>query len=185
MNRNVVTEADASRARRAAAQRNRPSTNIVAEAATERYAGEGEPMGGSGAGIDVQPDKWFERLAKYIPAEALGLYLTLAGLVTKDDVEKWGVVILSSVLIVSLVFNTLFLRLLWKVRRWSQIAVSGVALLVYVFATGGLIIQQLWFYEPRVGTALLVATTAFLCFFTPPQAPGEPDPIAANSLGRE
>jgi hypothetical protein len=175
MDRNVVTKEDARQARKLAFARR--ARALQEDARAERgaaLAGEPGPMAG-GLDIDVKPDAWFERLAKYVPSEALGLYLALAGLVTQTDVEKHGMELMIVLLIVCLAFNTLFLRRLWKVRRWNQILVSDVALLTYTFATGGLLIQHLWFYEPRVGTALLVTTTTFLCFFKPPANQTKPD----------
>lgn len=174
MDRNIITVNDATLAREAAHRR------IQAEKAARRelpevLAQEGEPppMDG-GLDIDTKPDQWFQRLAKYVPSEAIGLYLALAGLVTADDTTKYGLTLLAALVAVAVAFNTFFLRRLWKVRRWSQIIVSDVALLVFVFATGGVLIQQLSFYGPRTATAVLVLTTAVLSFIDPPSDQSKP-----------
>jgi hypothetical protein len=131
-------------------------------------ARQAEPLAG-GLDTDIKPDTWFQRLAKYVPSEGIGLYLALAGLVTEaESAMPRGVILLALILSVCILFNSLFLRHLWKVRRWSQIIVSDIALLAYAFATGGALIQKLPFYEPRWGTVVLIVTTTFLVFFNPP-----------------
>lgn len=168
MDRNIITTDDAARARKAAFKRiHKPTSAGSRPDAMASRPGEPEPMDG-GLDIDTKPDQWFQRLAKYVPSEAIGLYLALAGLISTNEVERYGLLALAALVGVCLVFNTLFLRRLWKVQRWSQVIVSHVALLTFVFATGGVLVQQLWFYGPRTATAALVLTTAFLTFFEPP-----------------
>lgn len=168
MDRNIITGTDAERARKAAYRRiearkaGEPQPNAV-----PLRAGEPVPMG-SELDIDTKSDQWFQRLAKYVPSEAIGLYLALAGLFTPDEAARHGLLLLTTLVAVSVIFNTIFLRRIWRVRRWTQIVVSDVALLTFIFATGGLLIQQLSFYGPRTATVVLVVTTAFLVFIEPP-----------------
>jgi hypothetical protein len=124
-------------------------------------------MGGTG---DVKADRAIERLAKFIPAEALSLYMALAGIAastTIEDVAKpyW----LAGLLVVSIVFNVLYLRRFWRVTRPSQIGVSSAALLVYALATGGPLIQSVPYYSPAAAAIALAIVTAFLAFFEPPE----------------
>ena len=165
MNRNIVTIDDAIAARR------KVETENAVRSGTPLRKGEPAPMGG-GHGrqhTDIRPDDWLQRLAKYIPSEAIGLYLAIAGVIPRSDATGGnGLWWLGAVLLVSLLFNTLFLRRIWQVQRWFQIAVSNVALLVYAFAAGGTLIQQLPFYRESFGTLALVVTTAFLAFVSPP-----------------
>ena len=56
-----------------------------------------------------------------------------------------------------------------RVARYSQIAVSSAALVVWVYALGG-IFATFGFYAPWQGTALIILSSAFLAFFEPPGA---------------
>jgi hypothetical protein len=175
MDRNIITKSDAINIRKRIREINEPDSRTPGRTDQEAPLGGGSgntdqetPLGG-GSGADVKPDAWFQRLAKYIPAEALGLYFTLAGLVGVDDLQgNRGIMILVTVVMVCIVFNTLYLRRLWKVSRWGQISISGAALLAYAFASGGALIQQLPFYEPRIGTFVVVLASAFMAFIDPP-----------------
>jgi len=162
MDRNIITKNDAIDIRRRARE--------LRDAASpgQHQSTEAAKLGG-GLDADAKPDAWFQRLAKYIPGEALGLYFGLAGLFGANDLPgARGTVILVVVLVVCLVFNTLYLRRLWRVKRWAQVAISGAALLAYAFASGGALVQQLPFYEPRVGTGVIIFVSACLAFFDPP-----------------
>ena len=83
-------------------------------------------------------DTWYQRLAKYIPAEALRLYLGLDRGLQSANIGNQGLVIsLGVVLVITMLFNVLYLRRIWKVARLSQVTVSTVALVAYVYVTGG------------------------------------------------
>jgi hypothetical protein len=124
------------------------------------------------------PDQWFEQLIKYIPAEAVSLYLALDGLVRSIDMgaverQVW----LGAALLLSMILEWLYLKRVWRVSRNSQIAVSTLAMLTYVFALGG-VFSTFAFYKPWQGTMALVVTTAFLALFPPP-GPPQPPPSAS------
>jgi len=114
------------------------------------------------APTDRKPDSWYERILKFIPVEAVGMYLALDGLIrsaTLDSIAKrvW----LSIALLVALLFTLVYLKRVAKVTRTAQIAASGVALVTWVFALGG-VFSTFPFYAPWEGTAALVVVTAFL-----------------------
>jgi hypothetical protein len=116
-----------------------------------------------------EPDSWDQRLLKYIPGEAVGLYLALDRAVhTVHALEGEALAFwLAIVLAISALFNVLYLRVIWRVKRNTQIAASTLALLAYVYATGG-------FFEPAglacasVQMIVVILVTAFLIFFKPP-----------------
>jgi hypothetical protein len=122
-----------------------------------------------GADTSESSDDRFEKLLKFIPSESIGLYVGLDGLVRSalsdnSSVRLW----LSIVLIVCIIFTWLYLRRFWHVTRFSQVAVSTAALIAYVFAIGG-VFREFPFYRPWQSTLVLVISTAFLIFFTPPE----------------
>ena len=70
-------------------------------------------------------DTWYQRLAKYIPAEALSLYLGLDRGLQSANIGKQGLVIsLGVVLVITMLFNVLYLRRIWKVvvkcGKWER-----------------------------------------------------------------
>ena len=64
------------------------------------------------------PDTWYQRPAKYIPAEALSLYLGLDRGLQSANIGNQGLVIsLGVVRVITMLFNVLYLRRIWKVAR--------------------------------------------------------------------
>jgi hypothetical protein len=168
MNRNVITTTDAANARSRISQVSKQSVPATDGASNTIDKTRDITLGG-GIDTDVRPDKWFERLAKFIPAEALSLYLALAGIIPEEHTKnRQGLFWLCAVLGVCLLFNALYLSLIWKVARGTQIAISCVAVVTYAFSTGGALVSNLSFYQPWIGTLVLIVVTAFLAFFTPP-----------------
>lgn len=82
----------------------------------------------------------------------------------KSNLPYWA----AGIILLSVLFNVLYLKRVWKISRSSQIAVSTVALLVYIFATGGELISSVPGYSGIVASFALVVVTAFLAFFEPP-----------------
>jgi len=73
-----------------------------------------------------------------MPAEALSLYLGLDRGLQSANIGNQGLVIsLGVVLVIAMLFNLLYLRRIWKVARLSQVTVSTVALVAYVYVAGG------------------------------------------------
>ena len=160
MNRNIIWEKDVAHARAKAAAGSRAS----------------------GAPPPPDPDSRSERLLKFIPGEAIGLYLFLESAIkaaaTPPESSGSGIIsanekqiLLWISLGVALVFNWLYLLRVWKVQRSSQRLISCVALVVYVFAGGGAFATYAW-YKPLYGTLALAIAGAFLIFA--PEPPGKP-----------
>lgn len=105
MNRNIITAADAERLRK----------NFVASLG-DRAFGErmlGEPRVPTPP-APPSPDTWYQRLAKYIPAEALSLYLGLDRALQSANLGDQGLVIsLGIALVITMLFNVLYLRRIW------------------------------------------------------------------------
>lgn len=114
------------------------------------------------------PDQWYEQLVKYIPGEAISLYLAVEGIIKSaqmagNELRFW----LAFDLVICMIFAWAYLRKVWNVRRKVQIAVSSVALVAYVFALGG-VFATFSFYHAWQGSIVLVVTTAFLALYPPP-----------------
>ena len=117
-------------------------------------------------------DHYSDRLMKYIPTEAIGFWLAVSGMIQSagEDIPKitllWVFFILG-----------IFLTLIWifkqtqKLRKptaWTQIGISCVAFVVWVFATGEPF-SSLSFYRPVYGSLLLVTYTSLVALVVPPE----------------
>lgn len=179
MDRNIVTRADVAAAKRAAAEMAYTSSGDV-------------DMGGPDVSLGskvkaAKPDQWYEKLAKYIPAEALGLYIALDSFV-RGSLERPGLgaeqrVELVSWLFVALAaaiaFNYAYMRRVWNVRRLFQIGASTLALIAYVIGLGGAFEAAGW-TTPFHGGMVLILTTAFLSFVEPPGPAASRDKATAR-----
>lgn len=134
----------------------------------------GTSAGGEGLPQVPAPDSWNQRLLKFIPGEAMGLYLAIdraiytAGGLQGADKKGLLALWLAIGLLTALVFNVLYLKLIWRVGRASQIAISTLALIAYVYATGG-VFQPLGWTEPTAQMVVVIVVAAFLAFFKPPE----------------
>lgn len=111
-----------------------------------------------------------EKLVKYFPAEAFALYAGLEPLsdtVLDGNALKWS---LWGALALSVVLCVMFLRRFWNVRRRGQVAISCLALVVYVAALGGPFALLDW-WEPAIALAAAVIMSAFIIFVPAPTEP--------------
>jgi hypothetical protein len=146
----------------------------------------------SGAAAEIPaPDSWNERLLKYIPGEAVGLYLALDRAVhtvgaLQAPAERTKLAIcLAVALAASVLFNVLYLRLVWRVRRNIQIAASTVALVAYAYATGGAF-EPIGLADPSVQMIVVIVVAAFLVLFKPPgQAASTAPPTSSRRAARK
>jgi len=79
-------------------------------------------------------DDYFNRLLKYIPAEIVGLYLTLANITNTQSVAEW---ISWFVFVVCLLLTPLYLWRVLKVMKSTQLIISTLSFVVWSYAIGG------------------------------------------------
>ena len=85
-------------------------------------------------------DDYLTKVVKYVPVEILAVYLLMAGVIDSNvtnahDHAIWLGSLLAGILLLTIPYDLQVL----KIVRWSQIAMSLVALAVYVFALGRLV----------------------------------------------
>jgi hypothetical protein len=166
--RDIVTKQDVAAFRFAAATEARSQGSAEQAADTDRKLG-GELVVLAGR-QPPSPDAWQQRLLKYIPGEAIGMYVVLDKAVQatgKDGHTQFWLVI---VLVGAVAFNVLYLLRIWKLHRPSQILVSTGALLAYIYATGGAFAS---ISTPVSQIVVLILAAAFLIFFEPPGQGGD------------
>lgn len=167
MNRNILTDGDIAELREAVIGTHREE--IHREISDEKDRLLGGPVIAAGSVPVDTPDAWYERLVKYIPAEALSLYLGLDRGIRSSNLNRQSLITwLALALVLSVVFNGMYLRRIWKVQRVSQITVSCVALLAYVYVSGG-VFEVANISPSQVQLLVLIVATAFLTLFEPPE----------------
>jgi hypothetical protein len=172
MDRNIITAEVAAAHNRARAAEYRKTI--------ERYV---EKPGGLEAGLQPgvlggelpigleKPDAWYDRIVKFVPGEAIGAYLALdkgTQAFTPEGSERVGLLALALVIVVA--FNVAYLMRIAKVTSVSQVAISSLALLAYVYVTGGVFAAVDGLARPEVQLFVLIVTGLLLTFFKPPDA---------------
>jgi hypothetical protein len=120
-------------------------------------------------GTSVKIDTYFDRVIKYIPADIVGAWIAVTGLVSSaGNVPK------GTILWVAFVCG-IALTCLWTLRQTSepkkraaitQTIISTVAFMVWVFALGGPF-ATLAFYSPLYGSLLLILYTLVVALVIP------------------
>jgi hypothetical protein len=178
MDRNIITA-------QTAAARNRARAEEI-----ERYVREAgsRPTGllagslGGDLPIDLQkPDSWYERILKYVPVEAVSMYMALdkgvqsgwdKGIQSPTQGGSRGLVLwLAFALVCCVAFNIIYLIRVARVISRSQVTVSSLALVAYVYINGG-VFAAAQLAPPIAQLFVLVLTGAVLIFFKPLQPAG-------------
>jgi hypothetical protein len=116
------------------------------------------------------PDTYFDKVVKYIPADIVGAWVAVAGLIGESAPSQ------SSVHWIAFA-AMLALTALWTGRRTqepgkrvalTQIVISTVAFAVWVFALGGPF-AALDFYRPLYGSLVLILYTLVVGAVNPPE----------------
>lgn len=102
-------------------------------------------------------EKYLGRLLKLIPSEIVAAYLAIQGIVPEES-QKWGLLIISLVLFIITPF---YLRMVQKVEKISQIVVSSLSLIVWVYSMGGPFVY-FNIHEPWISSVILLLWTTFV-----------------------
>lgn len=97
------------------------------------------------------------RLAKYIPAEIVGLYLAATGPVPKTDGDHQAILwlIFGACLVLTPIYMWFVTKDPQKGPLWLQVILATIAFPVWVFAIGGPFAQLAW-YRGYIATIVLV-----------------------------
>ncbi len=100
-------------------------------------------------------DNFTDRLLKYIPAEIVAVYIFVQGLILGAQTPSDGYKTLFwIVFIVFAILTPFYLWRLLKVKKATQLIISLIAFIVWVFALGGPFATLDW-YKPIYGEILL------------------------------
>jgi hypothetical protein len=122
------------------------------------------------------PDNYIGRLAKYIPAEIIALYLGVANVIPVTDssyhLALW--IVAGTTALCTPVYMWLATREAGKPTLWSQIVISSIAFPIWVFAIGGPFVFLPWYAGKHWIAAIVIS---FVTFLAGAYQPG-PDPPA-------
>ena len=123
----------------------------------------------------ITADDYLSRLVKYVPIEIIGAYILVSGIL--ETAYPTGVsraVALGILLAVSSVATYAYSRRVLRIVRGRQVAVSVLAFVVWVFATGGVFSYWSW-YAPWMGTVAMIGFGVSVKIVNvPPLDDGEP-----------
>ena len=102
-------------------------------------------------------DNYWARLAKYVPIEMISAYMLMKGALESayKASDTSGRLFLGGLTALGIVGTWFFAKRVLRVIRWQQCAVSSLAFLVWVFATGG-VFASFSLYMPWMTTAAVV-----------------------------
>ena len=108
-----------------------------------------------------QPDDYFSRLLKYIPAEVVALYVSAGGVVPTDHPKRvtylWVIFVFCAIATPVYMFVTARDEVTKK-PIWKQIILATIAFPVWAYALGGPFATSPS-YESFVGSLLLMGVT--------------------------
>jgi len=140
-----------------------PESSLIRAVVTKDDAGRDN-------GLPSNPDDYKTKLLKYIPAETLTVYTTLAGIVVsfREVYPAWYWPGLAMVFLIGLVGTPLILTraygMKWKYKKW-QIIVTMVAYVLWVLSIGTF--QEAIPVPSFIMTILLGGFTALAPFIDP------------------
>jgi len=118
-------------------------------------------------------EDYLGRLAKYIPAEIIGLYLATSGAIpheprkAPDQTAMWIIFAINFAFVPAyLLFATTRDK---KAPLWPQVILASIAFPIWVFAIGGPF-KELGWYQEWIASVTLTFTTVAFGFYKP--APG-------------
>ncbi len=109
----------------------------------------------------VKPDDYLTKILKYIPAEVVALYITLYNIANAAKTEIPFELITWIIFAIGIIGTVLYLIRVAKVSDWSQILISSIAFVAWVFALGAPFSFLSW-YQPVYGALVLPIYTFFI-----------------------
>jgi hypothetical protein len=169
MDRNIITVEEAAAYNRARIGEIRQTFQRYETDGTSREAWlRPGTLGGELIGDLKKSDTWYERILKYVPVEAVSMYLALdRGIAASGEAIGERVKLLALALLCSVAFNVAYLFRVAGVRSQVQVWVSSLALVAYVYVNGG-VFNAIGWANPTRQLFVLVMTGAVLTFFKPP-----------------
>ena len=100
-----------------------------------------------------------DKLLKLIPAEIVGAFLAIQGIVESQFDIRRNVLIFATIAL--FVMTPVYLRYVFSVTNRLQLFVSAVSFLIWVFSIGGPFLSWEW-YVPAYGSVALILWTLII-----------------------
>jgi hypothetical protein len=114
------------------------------------------------ASVNQKADNYVSRVAKYIPAEVVAVYLFIEGVLKNATTAGW---LHWGVFFLLLVLTPIYI---WRVTKQdalppslAHIIISFFSFAIWVFATGGPFVGLSW-YDPLYGSVLVAIYTLII-----------------------
>ncbi|MFL5386284.1 MAG: hypothetical protein ACJ8GN_27520 [Longimicrobiaceae bacterium] len=119
-------------------------------------AGVGRFRSGEGKAADVK--EYFDRVAKYVPAEVIAAYISASGVATAASNPR---TLAYLTFFVCLICTPLYITRFTETRKeaWTNGGMATIAFVVWAYATGGGLFQYLDWYDPPTASVILVLFT--------------------------
>ena len=122
--------------------------------------------------------EYLGRLLKLIPSEIIAAYMVIQGFIPVES-AKWGLSIVSLVL---LIITPFYLKYAQKVEKNTQVFVSTVSFVIWVYAIGGPFV--LWnIHQTWIASVLLLLWTTFIPQFFKITPVNENEPGGSGNEG--
>jgi hypothetical protein len=121
----------------------------------------------AGAPARRKPDTYADRLAKYVPAEVVSVYLFVDG--TLRPIGAWIPLqaMLWGMFFLLIALTPFYLLRVQKVKKWKQWVISEASFVVWVFSIGGPFANLAFYKNHDVGHALGSVAVALATFVFP------------------
>ncbi|WP_422358854.1 hypothetical protein [Reichenbachiella sp.] len=115
--------------------------------------------------LQPDPDKYKDRLLKYIPGEIIALWITGTSVLT-ENADKFNASWHWAFMAICAILCVVYLKLAMKVDKPIQLVVSVLCFVVWVFTLGGPFLFLDW-YDPIYGQFILPIFTITVGFIKP------------------
>ncbi len=118
---------------------------------------------------NIKIDTYFDRIIKYIPADIVGAWVAVTGLINSATDIPRNIILWIVFLIGVLLTAAWTLRQTIEPKKplaLTQTSISTVAFIVWVFALGGPF-ATLTFYRPLYGSLILILYTLVVALIVP------------------
>src|SRR5438552_807871 len=105
----------------------------------------------------VSTNNYSERLLKLVPAEWISGYIAIKGILDSNNTA--GANAYFCVMVIQLLLLPLYLRFALGVKKVTQILLTSISFLVWVFSVGGAQFGSLSWYESYYGSIALILWT--------------------------
>jgi hypothetical protein len=131
---------------------------------------------------DTKVKDYFDRVAKYVPAEIVAAYTSANGIAI---LSKHQAILFTAIFLICLVGTPIYITRFARTRkqRWYNGIIATVAFIVWAYATGLGLVKYMNWYDAPTASVILILFTVTSGFFFPKiwQDPSPPTVVPQSS----